>query len=182
MTLPVAVSPATRTPGFFLLLDVLGGSASPSTAARRILIIAPKSSAGTGVVGTLYENVGADDVKARCGTGTPGHLAAKRIFARNARARVDLIIPSDGSGGGATDGATFATVPTANYNVQWTVHGVVINVPWLTGESVATFTARAVSTLNGNTDNIAVTFVDTGAGVITANAKIPGPWGNSATG
>ena len=54
MSLPLAVAPSTKTPGFYLTVNLLAGTANPGTARLRALLIAPPSAAGSAVVNQVY--------------------------------------------------------------------------------------------------------------------------------
>ena len=176
--LPLAVSPSIKTPGFYLLLNLLAGQVSSSTDPLRILIIAPKSSAGTATTDTLYADVaGETAVRGLGGPGTPGHLTAKQIFSAHGRAKVDFIAPPASAGDAATGTLTFASAPTSSMTFRVVICGREIYSPWLVGQSVSTAASTLAGKINGKTNDLPVT-ASAALGVVTLTAKIPGPWGN----
>jgi phage tail sheath gpL-like len=174
-----AVASSVKTPGLYLTIDLLGGASNPSSGALRILIMSPKnSSGGDGTANTEIRQVfGADDVADMLGAGNPGHLCAKRLFEHNGLAQVDVIAPTESAGAAATSTTTFTGPTTSNGTVRIRIHGRVIDVPWLSGESATTFVARAVLAINALSSDIFVTASQsTGDLILTAKSK--GPWGN----
>jgi len=177
--LPLAVSPSVKTPGFYLKVDLLAGQPSSSADVLRILLLAPKASAGSITEDTqLAEDVAGEvEVKALLGAGTPGHLAAKRIFSAHGRAKVDVVAPAASAGATATGTLTFASAPTESMTFRVTCKGFEVYSPWLVGQSVTQAAATLVGRLNAKTDSLPVTASNV-AGVVTLTAKIAGPWGN----
>lgn len=177
--IPLAVSPSVKTPGFYLLINLLAGQASSSSDVLRTLLIAPKSSAGTITPDTqLVQDVGGEaEVKTLLGTGTPGHLAAKKLFAANGRAKVDVVAPVASAGATATGTLTFTGTVTANMTFKVKIKGVDIYSPWLIGQSVTTAAATLVGRINQKTNEHPVVATNV-AGVVTITAKIAGPWAN----
>lgn len=183
MAIPKAVAASVKTPGFFLTVNLLGAPANPGAAALRSIIISPRSTTGDLTVDTEVRALfGPDDAGVAFGVGTPGHLAAKRLFAHYGLASVDALAPTASAGAAATITHVAAGTPTENSTVRFDVHGRPIDVAWNSGEVVATFRARALITINGLADDIFVTAsAGVGAGDIDLDAKIGGPWGNDVT-
>lgn len=179
MALQKAVASSTKTPGVYVSINLLGSSANAGTAQLRALLIAPKSSGGNITPNTeVRPCFGATDVGVAVGTGTPGHLAAKRFYLKYPKGRLDVVAPTASAGSAATATQTFTGPATENTTIRFRIHGRTIEVPWLSGESAATFVARAVATINQQTDDLFVTASDAGSGSILYTAKIAGPWGN----
>lgn len=178
MTVPLAVAPAVKTPGLYLVVDLLGDPANPGSAANRALIMAPKGSAGTLVNNTEVRQIfGPDDAATAFGAGTPGHLAAKRLFAQHGLASVDAISPTPSAGVAATGTQTFTGPATANSAIRFRHHGRITDVPWNNGESAATFVTRAVAAINAKGNDLALTAA-ANTGSIDYTAKLAGVWGN----
>ncbi|WP_437759485.1 hypothetical protein [Sorangium sp. So ce1389] len=184
MSIPVAVSPATKSPGFYQLLNLLAGPASAGLSGLRALIISPKSSAGTITANSqVVQTVsGADHVKTLLGPGTPGHLAAVALFRAHGLAKVDVVAPTASAGAAATGTITLddTTPISAAQTVTATIKGVPITISWLVGETDTTAATKLVAAINGATDKLPVT-ASNGNGTLTAvtlTAKIAGPWGN----
>lgn len=178
MTIPLAVAPAVKTPGLYLVVDLLGEPANPGSGALRALILAPKGSGGNIVNNTEVRTVfGADDVATALGAGTPGHLAAKRLFAQNGLATLDVVSPTPSAGVAATGTQTFTGPATQNSSIRFRAHGRVVDVAWNNGESATTFVIRAVAALNAQGADLALTAA-ANAGSIDYTAKLAGAWGN----
>jgi phage tail sheath gpL-like len=179
MTIPVAVAPTVKTPGYYLTIDLLGGAAAPSNGLLRALIISPKNSSGATITDdTQVEQIfGADDAAELLGEGNPGHLAAKRLFEHYNLASVDVLAPTPSAGAAATATQTFTGPATTNGTVRFRIHGRVIDVPWLSGESATTFAARAALAINALSADLFVT-VAADVGDLDYTAKALGPWGN----
>ena len=179
MPISKAVASSVKTPGFYLVIDLLGAPANPGTAALRTLIIAPKSSAGNIVADTeVRQCYGASDVATALGAGTPGHLASKRFFQRFGLGSLDVVAPTASAGGVATGTQTFTGPATENSTIRFRIHGRLIDVAWLSGETATAFVARAVATINQFASDLFVAASDAGAGSILYTAKVAGPWGN----
>lgn len=177
--IPLAVSPSTKTPGFYLLLNLLAGGASSSSAPLRILVIGPKSSAGTVTADTQLVQDVAGEAQARtlAGPGTPAHLAMTRIFSAHGRAKVDYVAPVASAGDTADVDLTFASAPTSSMTFKVTIKGVEIFSPWLVGQTVTQAAGKLVGQINAKTNELPVVASNV-AGVVTLTAKLAGPWGN----
>jgi phage tail sheath gpL-like len=177
-SLPLAVSPATKTPGFYLAVNLLAGSANPGTARLRALLIAPASPAGSATVGRVYASVaGPDAVKTLAGSGTPAHLAALRLFARYGTAAVDYVACAPSPGGAAQGTITLAGAPTANTAIVVAIKGVPIGFSWNVGITATQAAAALVLAINALSDSLPVAAANA-AGVVTLAAKVGGAWGN----
>lgn len=178
MPITKAVASSVKTPGVYVLVNLLGPAANPGTAALRTLIMAPKSSAGNITPNTEVRRCfGADDVATALGAGTPGHLAAKRFFQRFGLGSLDVIAPTESAGAAATGTQSFTGPATENSTIRFHVHGRIIEVAWLNGESAATFVTRAVAAINEHSTDLFVTAAADTAD-IDYTAKVKGPWGN----
>lgn len=181
MAFPVAVASSIRTPGFYLLLNLLAATASPGAAPRRALLVAMKSSAGDITADTeLRQGLsGPDAVATALGSGMPGHLGAKRIFQRYPLAQVDLVAPAAPAGVKASGTFTFvAPSPVATTRtVEVDVAGRIFSLDWGPAETITSIAARVVIEGNARSDDLPVTFSSL-AGVVTAEAKEAGTWGN----
>jgi phage tail sheath gpL-like len=181
MTLPKAVASTVKSPGFYLLLNLLATPANPGTAPLKALIMSPKSSAGNITADSEVRRCnGPTDVATALGTGTPGHLAAKRFFQRYGLGTLDVIAPTASAGAAATATQTFTGPATQDSTIRFRACGRSIDVPWANGESATTFAARASSYLNAQTDDLPFTTAPS-TGSVVYTAKINGPWGNDIT-
>lgn len=178
MAIPKAVASSVKTPGLYLVVNLLGSPAAPGTSPLRALIMAPKSAAGTITPNTEVRRCfGPTDVGIALGPGTPGHLASKKLFQRFGLASLDVIAPLASAGAAATITQTFTGPATANSTIRLRVHGRILDVPWLSAETATTFATRAAAAVNALGDDLAVTVVG-GVGTLVYTAKLPGPWGN----
>jgi phage tail sheath gpL-like len=179
VSVPKAVASSVKSPGLYLVVNLLGGSASPSSGPLRCLIIAPPNSSGfDATVDTEVRQVfGPDDAATMVGSGNPGALAAKRLFQHYGLASVDMIAPTESAGAAATGTQTFTGPATANSTIRLYVMGRVIDVPWLSGESATTFAARAALYVNQYSADLFVT-ASSSTGDLIYTAKSKGPWGN----
>lgn len=178
MTIPLAVAPAIKTPGLYLVVDLLGSAANPGSDVLRALIMAPKGSAGNLTNNTEVRPIfGPDDAATAFGTGTPGHLAAKRLFAQNGAALVDVISPTPSAGVAATGTQTFTGPATQNSSIRFRHCGRITDVAWNNGESASTFVTRAVAAIQAKTDDLPMNAA-ANVGSIDYTAKLAGAWGN----
>lgn len=178
MSIPLAVAPSVKTPGLYLSVDLLGAPANPGAATLRALLIAPKGSAGNIVNDTEIRTVfGPDDVLASHGPGTQGHLAAKALFAHYGLASLDVVSPVPSAGVAATATQTFTGPATQNSVIRFRQAGRIIEVPWNSGESAATFVTRAVATIQAQTADLPANAA-ANTGSIDYTAKTAGVWGN----
>jgi len=179
MPLTKAVASSVKTPGFYLLINLLGLAPNPGTDPLNALLLAPKSSSGTITANTeVRQCFGPDDVATALGAGTPGHLASKKFFKRFPLGRLDVVAPTASAGAAATATQTFTGPATENSTIRFRIHGRQIDVPWLNGESAAAFVVRAVAAINQLASDLFVTASDATGGSLLLTAKVAGPWGN----
>lgn len=179
MAFDLSLSPSSRTPAIGLKANLKAGVSSPGTGARRVLLLAIKSSAGTATVDTvLYQNVGgADGVATLLGTGMPGHLWAKCLFTEYGIAAVDVVCMTAGAGVTATKNFTFASTPTVARLVKTKVMGRYFEMTWAASETATDFATRWTAQVNARGTDLACVSTSSGA-VSTVNAKAAGTWGN----
>lgn len=179
MSIPLAVAPSVKSPGLFLVVNLLAGQSSPGSGAFRALMIAGKSASGTITEDTEIQEAvaGAEAVGTFLGTGMPGHLAAIALFEEHGLATVDLIAPTAAAGVVATGTATFAAgPPTVSQTVNVWIAGVRTQIVWAAGETDTQGGDTLEAAVNGN-PNLPVTAANV-AGVVTFTAKAAGTWGN----
>ena len=182
--IPTAVSSSTKTPGFYLSVNLLGSTASPGTASERGLIIAPQNSSGGDITDDteVRQIFGADDAKASHGPGGQGHLMAQRMFEEYNLASVDIISPASGGGVAASVTHVYAGSPTVNTVVRFDIAGRIVDVAWNSGETATQGRDRAVSTINGFTDILpVVASAGAGGGDLDVDSKSGGLWGIDVT-
>src|SRR5262245_54978296 len=126
MGVPTVVSPATKTPGVYLRVDLLAGASSPGSAKLRALIIAQRSDAGTIKPDIEIREAigGADDARGVWGPGTQGHLGALRLFRRYGVALVHGAAPTASTGAPATGAFTLTGSPTSESSLRVVIKGV----------------------------------------------------------
>ncbi len=174
MSVPQAVAASILTPGIYINVNLLSGAPSPGSGLLKILLLAPKSSSGTLTVDTeLRAGGGPDSAATAYGNGTPGHLAANRIYAKYPAAQVTFGAPTAGSGS-STLSVTASGVPAANTAVQFDIMGRIIEVAWNALETADTFKARAITQINASGSDLAVTASSGGTGIITFTGKVTG--------
>ncbi len=174
MSAPVAVAPAILTPGIYILVNLLSGAPSPGTGLLKILLLSPKSSSGTLTVDSeLRAGGGPDSGATAYGTGTPGHLAAKQIYAQYPAAQVTFGAPTAGSGS-STLNVTASGSPASNTAVAFDIMGRTIEVAWNAAESADTFKTRAITQINSYGSDLAVIASSGGTGIITFTGKVTG--------
>jgi len=173
-----AVASSTKTPGIYLRLDLLGPASNSGTSAAKTLLMAPKGSAGNITANTeVRQCFGPNDVATALGGGTPGHLASKRFFRRFPTGRLDVVAPTASAGAAATATQTFSGTATQNSTIRFSVHGRIIEVSWLNGETAAQFVARAEDAINALGEDLFVS-VAADTADLDYTAKVAGPWGN----
>lgn len=179
MSLPIAVSPGTLTPGLYLVVNLIAGAASPSVGTLKVLMIAPVASSGDLTPNTeIRAGAGADSASIAYGVGTPGHLMAKQLYAEHPTAVVDFA-GAPAAAGSATGNLTFTGAPTANTAVRINIMGREIDVAWLVGDDLdLDFRARAIAAINSRTAELAATATAGAAGIIAITFKVLGNIGN----
>ena len=178
MAIPLAVSPGQLTPGLYLVVDLLAGAASPNTGTLRVALMASKSAAGDLTADTELRTGGGEVTAAQAfGTGTPGHLTAKQIYAIFPAAVIDFVAPAAGAGVATLD-LTLSGVPTSNNSINLDIMGREFQVAWLSGVTADDTKDAVIDAINQQTDDLAVTAVDGGVGVVTINFKVTGNVGN----
>jgi phage tail sheath gpL-like len=178
MTIPTAVSPSVMTPGLYLTVDLLAGTAGIGSEALRVALLASKSSGGDLTNDTeVRAGGGVDAASDAYGPGTLGHLMAKIIYGKYPAAQIDFVSPTPGAGT-ATLSLTAAGSVGSNQVVDFDIMGREFEVAWLYGVSAAAFATSAIAAINALTDDLAVTAVTGGAGVMAINSKVTGNIGN----
>lgn len=180
MTIPLAVSPGTLTPGLYLKVNLVAGAAAASVGELRVLLIAPKSSSGDLTTDTEVRTGGGEaSAGVAFGSGTPGHLAAKQLYSSLATAIVDFVAPVAGEGT-AVSTITLSGAPTSNNSVVITLVGRTITVGWLTGEDASDCRDKIISAINALDDDMPVVASSGGSGIVTLTFKVAGRIGNDA--
>lgn len=183
MAAPTAMASTVRTPGFYLLINMLAGAASAGTSALIALLIAHKISAGTITPDTQVVPVySSDEVATYLGSGSPGHLASIQIFAAYGAITLKLVAPTAPAGSTATITHVVSGTPTDTNQFQIDVAGrKTAIVEWFVGESITVFRGKLVAAVNAVVPLPAVASNGGGAGDVKLDAKGAGTWGNDIT-
>jgi phage tail sheath gpL-like len=179
MTIPIAVSPGTLTPGLYLIVNLIAGAASPSVGTLRALMIAPVASDGDLTPDTEFRaGGGADSAQVAYGVGAPGHLMAKQLYAEHPTAVVDFA-GAPAATGTATGDLTFTGAPTSNTAVRIDVMGREFDVGWLVGDDIdLDFRARVIDAINQRSADLSVVASAGASGIVTCTFKVNGNIGN----
>ena len=178
MSIPQAVSSSVLTPGLYLPVDLVAGTASPGVGTLRIALMATQSSGGDLTDDTEVRTLtGVDSAITAFGTGTVGHLAAKLIYQESPSAIVDAVSPAAGSGSATLD-LTFGGAPTGSSTLDFDIMGRTFEVVWLVGESTSDIRDKVIAAVNQRTADLACTASSGGAAVVTLTSKVAGNVGN----
>lgn len=176
-SIPLAVSPGILTPGVYLAVDLLAGSASPGPGTLRIAIVADKSASGdleTEI--ELRGGGGEPTAKTAFGEGSPGHLAAKLLYQKYPQAVVDFAAVAPGAGV-ASLAVTYGGTPAANQAIDVDIHGRQYETSWLVGETQTQAAAKLVALVNQHSSDLMVAATGP-TGVATLLSKVAGNVGN----
>lgn len=178
MSLPLAVSPGTLTPGLYLNINLLAGAGAPSLGPLKVLLIAPKASTGDLTDDTeVRTGSGEDSASVAFGPGTIGHLCAKQLYAAAPNAIVDFVAPVAGSGSATTD-IVLAGAPTTNNAVEVKLAGRVYQVAWLVGETLADVRDKIIAAITSDSYDLPCTAASGGTDTVTLTSKVNGNVGN----
>lgn len=178
MTIPLAVSPSVVTPGLYMTVDLLAGTASPGTGTLKVALLASKSAAGD-LTNDTEVRAGAGEASAitAFGAGTVGHLAAKLIYDEYNLAQIDFVSPAPGTGTATLD-ITIAGAPTSNQIIDWIIQGRGFEIAWLVGESADTIRDKCIAAITSRTNSLSCTASSGGAGIVTVDGKVAGNIGD----
>lgn len=161
-------------PGIYAEVRFAQGQSSGDFSAKKVLIMGPKTSAGsitvdTQVVGPLNDEA---DAIAYCGTGSIAHQAAARFMALNKSAQVYVVCPTAATGTAAVEVITYTTTATGAGVARVILGGRTIEAPVATGDTVTTIAAAVAAAINNQTD-LPVT-ATSALGVVTITARVAG--------
>jgi len=182
MSLTPVVSPSILGPGLYLSVNLLAGAASPGTGTLRIALVATKGSSGDLTDDTEVRTLSGTGTDASgsatsFGPGTPGDLAARRLFSRYGAAVIDAISPVAGATA-ATASITASGATSVDSVVDVDIAGRTFEVVWGAGVSLADFATALIDAINARGNDLPVTAASGGAGVCTVTSKITGNIGN----
>lgn len=179
------IDPTSPIPGSYAEFKVAQGDSGGQGGPTKLLILAPKTSAGTLTVDT---QVGgpytlASDVITATGAGSPAHRMFRKFFATAPASQVQVYIlcPTAATGTAATDEVTFAfssgSNPTAAGIATVTICGVPCSFAYGTSDTATTIAAGVKNAINQHTE-LPVTATNS-LGVLTIAGKIAGTELNS---
>ena len=178
MSIPSAVAASTLTPGIYITVDLLAGTASPGTGTLSVALIATQSASGDLTDDTEVRAIGGEaDAATAFGSGTIGHLAAKQIYNKYGEAQIDVISPIAGAGTATLD-ITSAGAPTSNQVADVEFAGRTGEVAWLVGESADDFRDKLIDWVVERTTDLPCTASSGGAGITQVDSKVAGNVGN----
>lgn len=176
MTLSSVIDSSYKVPGSFVQVSLGAGPRSPSTGAMRVLLTGNKSSAGTGVVNTLYEVAGPDDVKTLAGVGSELHRKAIAFFKANPTGSAWIVIVT-AAGTAASQAIAFTgTSATADGSFEVWIAGERMVVPITTGDTPTIIAAAVAAAINAKP--VLPCTAAAAVGTATATARCTGPRGN----
>jgi phage tail sheath gpL-like len=161
-------------PGIYAEVRFAQGQTAGDLGPKRVLILAPKTSAGsitvdTQIVGPLSDEA---DFITYAGPGSPAHRMARAFLASCKSAEVYLLCPTAATGSAAVDLITLTTTATANGVLTITFAGEDIDVPITTGDTPTVIGDAAVIAFNNRTWLPAT--AANSSGVVTFTGKIAG--------
>lgn len=161
-------------PGIYAEVRFAQGQSSGDFSAKKVLIIGPKTSAGsitvdTQVVGPLNDEA---DAIAYCGTGSIAHQAAARFMSLNKSAQVYVICPTAATGTAAVEIITYTTTAAAAGVARVVLFGRTVEASVASGDTVTTIAAAVAAAINNQTD-LPVT-ATSALGVVTVTARVAG--------
>jgi phage tail sheath gpL-like len=129
--------------------SIAPASTDISTSAQKVLLVAPKTSAGTAVSGALNESIGNDSsvYEALAGSRSLGYHAIRAFKSYNERTRLDAILLDDAAGtpatgtvvfGGAATEAGTLTIKIGSSKYHTITYAIAdLDTPTLAGDSLA---------------------------------------------
>lgn len=168
-----------RAPFTALEINFAQGPSTSNGPGRAVLYAAPKTSTGTGTVGTVYKISREQDAITIAGDGSFGHRMCRMHLLADKNATLYLLIYAASSGAGvatATATVTFTldsgSNPTANGFTTTTVCGEEITTAYRTTDTLTTIAAALAAQINAKTW-LPLT-ASASVGVVTLTAKHAG--------
>lgn len=141
---------SNKLPSVFLQVAFGQSPNSAGGAARRILLLGNKTSAGSMTVDTQRVTLtSADDAKTYAGEGSELHLAAQVVYAKYPAATVDMIAVTEPAGTKATATFTVTGAATGSGTLRIYIHGVRVDVAVYSGDSANTIASNVSAAING---------------------------------
>lgn len=182
MSFPTAVAASVRSPGFYLLVNLLAGTVSLGAAPLRGCILAVIGAGGDLTANTEIRQAvaGADAAGTAFLPGMPGHLAAKRAFEEHPLALIDLVgvAPPAGVAASGTFTFTLGSPPVVTAVVlDFLIAGRAKEISWNPGESLTTVAAKVAAYYTSITADLPC-LVTSSLGVVNVVCKEEGTYGN----
>jgi len=144
-----------RTPSVGIELVFAQGESISGSGAREILIVAPKTAAGTYTVDTLYGPLRSErEVELGSGPGSAGHRLARKIMQANKGATVYLLVVAETTGGSpakAVGNLAWSGTATSSFNYTFSVGEEEFTIYVKNGDGAATVAAGVKALINGRT-------------------------------
>lgn len=166
-------------PGNYIEVSFAQGAAAGDLGAKKVLLLAPSTAAGTIVQDTeIYGPISSvDEAELKGGSGSPLHRMAKKFLSIAKGAQVYLCAPTRSAGTQGTLVLTLAVNATGAGVAKILFCEESIEFSFLTGDTPTVIAAGLVAAFNAKT-HLPATAANA-AGVITLTAKIAGPEGNA---
>lgn len=182
MGFPTAVAASVRSPGFYLLVNLLAGTTSLGAAPLRGCIMGVIGAGGDLTADTELRQAiaGPDAAGTAFLPGMPGHLAAKRCFEEHPLALVDIIGVAPPAGVAAAGTFTFllGTPPVTTAVIfDFLIAGRPKEISWNPGESLTTVAAKVAAYYTSITADLPC-LVTSSLGVVNVVCKEEGTYGN----
>lgn len=182
MGFPTAVASSVRSPGFYLLVNLLAGTTSLGAAPLRGCILGVIGAGGDLTADTEIRQAvaGADAAGTAFLPGMPGHLAAKRAFEEHPLALIDLVgvAPPAGVAASGTFTFTLGTPPVVTAVVfDFSIAGRAKEISWNPGESLTTVAGKVAAYYTSITADLPC-LVTSSLGVVNVVCKEEGTYGN----
>lgn len=164
-----------RTPGNYAEIVFAQGPSSAAAGAREVVLVMPKTAAGTWTVNTLYPIKNEADASTGAGPGSPLHRAARKFLKKNKDAKlwgVAYAATSGGTPATATLVLTIATTATGTGTLSVWIAGELCQYTFASGETATTIGDGIELAINSKTW-LPVT-ASNAAGTVTLSAKIAG--------
>lgn len=158
-----------RVPFVAVEFDNSQATLGPVQLNYQVLIIAQKTSAGTGVANSINLVGGADDCKRLGGVGSQAHRMGMAYFAENQFTTTYLALLADNGTTYATGSLAFTGPASAAGTLSLYIAGQLLSVPVASGASATTVGAAVAAAINANTSLPVTATASTGTVTVTAN-------------
>lgn len=176
MTLQSVIANSNKVPGTYLKVSLGVGARSAGDSTKFVLIIANKTSAGTGVVETEYDIFSEDEARTLGGAGSEAFLMCRAALRAWPGVAIKLMLATASGGTAASGTIVFASTAGAAGTVQVTCIGETIEVAVASGDAHTVTSVAVAAAINDQTD-WPITASES-SGTVTCTAKIAGPRGN----